>query len=525
MKDQFPIGLLRVMGYGLILAALTSILFVAPVSSAAQQEPAAASAGRRRLLVTVTDENGVAVPSARVTLVGVETQAAWKGETDYAGRREFNDLPPGLYRVQVEKEGFYAASLSDVRVGNTNSLEITLNHQQEFSEVMDVTYSPPAIDPTKTSASEGLNSQEIINIPYPSSRDVRNLLPFIPGVVQDVGGQIHVNGSSTNQTFTQLDGFNITHPASGLSEMRVSADALRSIEVLGSRYSAEYGKGSGGVLSYATGMGDDRYRFSATNFLPSLQNRKGIAFDNWTPRATFSGPLRRKKAWFFDAADAEYNVDIIEELPDGADRNHIWRIGNLAKAQVNWNPAHIFTAGLLVNRTRSDRAGISRFSPEETTRDLRRTGYLLTLKQQSYLANGMLAEIGLGMNQFRIAERPLGQMPFVLSPDGASGNFFRESESLARRYQVIASLYLPPARWHGRHEFRVGTDLNRVTYDQFSERRSITILRENGTRARRIEFGNNPGFRINNFEAGGFVQDRWALSKRSLLELGLRLDW
>jgi outer membrane receptor protein involved in Fe transport len=166
---------------------------------------------------------------------------------------------------------------------------------------MDVAYSAQAIDADKTAATEMLGSAEIINLPYPTTRDIRNLLPLIPGVVQDPTGNVHVNGSASNQIFSQLDGFNVTHPVSGLFDLRVSTDALRSIEVLGSRYSAEYGKGSGGVLALATGMGDDRYRFSATNFLPAVQTRKGLAIDNWTPRATVSGPLLKKRAWFFEA--------------------------------------------------------------------------------------------------------------------------------------------------------------------------------------------------------------------------------
>src|SRR6185503_7592773 len=262
------------------------------------------------------------------------TQAVLKGETDYAGRCGITGLQPGRYQLRVEKEGFYAAVVNDVQIDEAGTLEVTLYHIQELSEVMDVVSSPPAIDRTKTAATDGLTAQELLTIPYPTSRDIRNALPFIPGVVQDPAGQLHLNGSATSEILSQMDGFNISHPVDGTLELRLSADAVRSAEVQGSRYSAEYGKGSGGVLSLTTGMGDDRYRFSATNFVPSLQHRKGLHLDNWTPRATMSGPPRKKRAWFFDAADAEYNLDIIEDLPPGEDRNSSWRFSNLAKTQV-----------------------------------------------------------------------------------------------------------------------------------------------------------------------------------------------
>jgi len=39
-----------------------------------------------------------------------------------------------------------------------------------------------------------------VSIPYPTSRDIRNLLPFNPGVVQDGFGQIPCGGSQTWET-------------------------------------------------------------------------------------------------------------------------------------------------------------------------------------------------------------------------------------------------------------------------------------------------------------------------------------
>src|ERR687887_270255 len=41
------------------------------------------------LSVTVQDDTGVAVPSARLELVKAGTQTSYKGETDYSGRCEF----------------------------------------------------------------------------------------------------------------------------------------------------------------------------------------------------------------------------------------------------------------------------------------------------------------------------------------------------------------------------------------------------------------------------------------------------
>jgi hypothetical protein len=479
--------------------------------------------GRAKLAITVTDENGVAVPGARITLS--REQGVRQAETDYAGRCQWVDLTPDTYQLRAEKEGFYAFIMNETRVGEIDTLEVTLNHVREFVEVVNVVYSPPAIDLVKTSSTENLTSAEVINLPYTVTRDIRYALPLMPGVLQDAYGQVHVNGSSTRQIVDRLDGFNITDPANGLFTLRVSTDAIRSAEALGSRVPAEHGKGSGGVLNLATGMGDDRFRFSATDFVPSLQNRKGIHINSWTPRATVSGPLRKGKAWFLDALDGEYDLSIIEELPAGADRNPAWFLSNLAKAQVNLTPGNILATSFLVNRFRAEHARLSPFNPQEATINEDESVYVFTVKDQAMLGNGMLLEVGLGASRFQSDLRPLGEKPYVIRPESTSGNYFATASGRASRWQGIANLFLPPWQWQGRHDSKIGIDLDRVTSHQFVTRRPYSILREDGTLSHEVTFTAVPAFTKTNFEVSGFAQDRWSLSDRWLLEGGARLDW
>ncbi|MBZ5551382.1 MAG: TonB-dependent receptor [Acidobacteriia bacterium] len=477
-------------------------------------------------MVTVIDENGVPVSAAQLTLTSTEGARIVKGGTDHTGRFEFENLAPGRYQLRVEKEGFYVVTSDEPRVGETQAVEITLNHLQELHEVMNVDYSPPAIDPEKTTSSEGLTGQDIVNLPYPTTRDIRQALPLIPGVLPDATGQIHVNGAATYQIFDLLDGFNITHPVTGLLDLRVSADAVRSVNIQDSRIPVEYGKSSGAVLSMLTGMGDDHFRFSATNFVPSLQTRKGVNFNEWTPRATFSGPLKKGKVWFFDALDGEYDLNIVDELPVGADRTHAWRWSNLAKAQINLSPANILTASVLINQFHSPNFGLSLSNPLPSTIDQRQSAYLATINDQIYFRNGMLLEVGMAVNQFRTDDAPQsGGLPFLLHPEGATGSFFQTDHGEARRFEWKANVTLPPMQWHGRHEFKVGTDIDHVTYQQALERQPISIVREDGTLARLITFVGNPSFRRTNSEWTGYVQDRWSLSDRLLLEIGIRQDW
>jgi len=74
----------------------------------------------------------------------------------------------GFYLYQGHGQRFDAASAQ---------LTIELNHQQEFSERIDVAYSPPAIDCSSPPIHKELSNAEIQAIPYPAPQDYRNALP------------------------------------------------------------------------------------------------------------------------------------------------------------------------------------------------------------------------------------------------------------------------------------------------------------------------------------------------------------
>ena len=473
------------------------------------------------LQVTVRDENGVAVADAAVTLTGPHPEKKFFARSDQAGRCGFKDLAPGAYRLRVEREGYYVLTKEGIEVSGPVALDVTFHHQQEYVEKVNVVASPPAVDPAKTTASEKLTSREIIDLPFEVPRDIRYALPMLPGVLQDSTGQLHLDGSSTRQISDQLDGFDMTDPVTGLFEMRVSVDALRSVEVEASRYPVEDGKGAGGILSLRSGMGDDHWRFTATNLPPSLSETKGLHINTWTPRVSASGPIREGKAWFLDAMEGEYAIDLVNELPAGQDRNSITRFGNLGKAQANLSPSNILTGSYLVNSFHSPHIGLTRFHPLPTTVSKSDFADLVSFKDQQYFSNGTLAEAGIGLGRFYDSFWPMGSAPYMLRPEGSSGNYFERGSRRARRLEGIANVIFPEV---GRHQFKVGMNLARIVYDQSDQRQGYSILRQDGTLDRQVNFVNFPAFQRNNLELAGYAQDRFTPTPRLLVEAGLRLD-
>src|SRR5206468_6353153 len=100
---------------------------------------------------------------------------------------------------------------------------------------------------------------------------------------------------------------------------------------------------------------------------PGFENVNGNRFDKFVPRVTFSGPLRRNRAWFFDGLEFEIDQTYVKELPEGQNTNHLQRGSNLLRTQWNATPHDIVNAGLLMNGYRSPYDGLSFITPREST--------------------------------------------------------------------------------------------------------------------------------------------------------------
>ncbi len=502
----------------------------------------------QKLTVTVTDENGVAVASARVQLQAPPPAIPRRCGTDFTGHCEFTDLSSGAYELRVEKTGFYVVVQSGIQVGITANVDVTVRHQQEAREVVNVMESAPAIDQAQISSREELTGAEIVDIPYPGEHDYRNALTFIPGVTPDAYGQAHVAGAETYQTLLLLDGFNVTQPTSGALVVQTSVDSFRSIAVTPSREPAEFGKGSGGVMALNTRMGNDHFRFLATDFLPAPQDIKGISLASWTPIYTMSGPIRKGKMWFFEALDGEYDNYITKQLPSGADADKVWRMDNLLKLQSNLTTRNIVTASFLSDYFHDPNAGMWALMPQPTTPSEVETAYLGSLKDQYYFRGGALLETGFGVDQYTLALTPHGDAGYIETILATGGNYYLHEDASARREQALANLYLPPHQWYGRHDFKLGADLDRLNYDAQFLRQPISRLQPGQppagqppepcttdasglpvvpepSCARYSVFTGGNYSTIYNAEASAYAEDRWLITNRLLIEPGLRLDW
>jgi hypothetical protein len=506
---------------GFTIGLLTALLGAAMAGGVQAQQ--AAPAGQLR--IAAMDPNGQPL-NAVIVRAERDGKIIAQERTTPSGYAFLGGLVPGTYKVVLQKQGFYSATVDQlvITAGQTQPIEVRLQPVREYRTEIEVTAQPSPIDPEQTSSSQAVTASDIATIPYPTTRDYRNVLGYIPGVIADATGQIHIAGSSTQEIQDYVDGFVVSQPAGGALAVRVNPDSLRKIDVVNSRYSAMFGQGSGGLTDFTIQDGDNHFRFNATDFIPTVQNVKGIEFNNWTPRAYFSGPIVRDKVWFNISHEGEFDNNIVKQLPNGADTNTVWRSSELVRLRMNPTAGNVLTAGFLANPLDSDNTGISPLDPVSVSTKVQSNIYLATLKDQITLGQGTLLEFGAGFHWTTTSSVPQGFSPYVLTPTGRTGNFFETTDANSERAQGFSNLYLKPWRHFGNHQVTIGGRVDRVLLHQFDFRVPIQFVDSSNALLRQINFQNVPAFDLSTLESSAYIQDRWSALERLVIEAGARWD-
>jgi hypothetical protein len=480
----------------------------------------------------VTDETGVAVSGARVVLhanplpgIGTAVPPDIAASSDLAGNFSLA-APAGVYDIRVEREGFYVFNLRSQTIAEEQSqFAITLNHQQEYPEKIEVKDSPPGIDPQQPADRRSLTSTEIQAIPYSAPQDYRNALQLMNGVYADNAGQFHFNGAAVNQTNYTLDGFNISNPVTGQLDTRINIDTIQTMEVMSGRFTADSGRGSGGVLELTTKIGDDHWRFIGTNFIPSVATNDGLHIDKLTPRLDLSGPIRKKRAWINNGFDAFYSVDVIHGLPNGQNRQRGLTADDITRVRVDVKPSNILTGSFLWNLMDNAHNGLSFITPAESTTDQRQLTLISTVRDQQYLPGGGLLDVGFADTRGYLRSTPQGDSLFEITPFGNTGNYYVGLDRHFYRRQATANLFLPIVHMHGTHLVKFGIDFERENFHQRLALHDYEVVNAEMAVTRMVSFSGNPFQARRNFEAAQYIQDHWTPRDNLTVEVGLRAEW
>lgn len=472
----------------------------------------------------VVDENGMPVAAAQIKLE-LTGSAPYRGETNTSGRFTLRSLPPGDYKAEVRKQGFFLLTGRPVTLhAGPNDLTFTLNHANELHEQVQVTAAPNQIDPQDTAQRNVLTSDDIRDIPVPDSHVLQEYLVALPEIVRDNSGNLHVSGARSGETQYLLDGFEIGDPVNNNLTTRFNVDATRAAEVQSGGFGAEYAHAGASILNLETPDGNDKWRFGTTNPVPGINVQEDVHLGNWYPRFTFSGPIERGRFWFSDAISVQHIFAFIRQLPSGQNAWTQWAGDNLLRLQYNVAPKHILHASFLYNRTNVDRFGLDALDPVSTTLNLDQQRSFVSIKDQIWL-HDTLFEMGVAADSGVLDLTPQGTAPYILGISGSSGNFFARLHRRGKRVQAISNVILAARHWYGSHQLAIGANVAGLVFRQSTERTEIDALRADGTLVRQSTFAGPAAPDVANTQAGGYVQDTWTLSKRFLLNAGIRTDW
>jgi hypothetical protein len=482
------------------------------------------------LVGRVVDEDNVPVAGAAVSmrLAGepASNPASIQLAADPTGAFRTTLSGPGNYLVTVTHVDFFTLRdrAAEIHEGD-NEIVLALNHIRNTSQAVSVSASPSPIDIEQTDSERHLTGPQILEVPYPSTENFRTALALTPGVVTGPAGDLHFDGGAENQVQYMLDGFTINDPLTGTFNTHLSVEAVRSFDLLGGRYSPEFGKGSSGALAIHTESGDDAWRYSATNFIPGIDTNGGLHVGAYTPRLNFSGPILKGRAWFSDSADGNYNELVVPDLPAGQNTRTSIGASNLLHAQANLTPANILFSDFLVNFNNTPNAGLGALDPIPTTVDQRMREWFFSLKDQIYFGHGMLVEFGFAQLGTFARSIPQGDSTYLFTPDGRQGNYYIDSTQKSQRKQFLSNLFLPTFSWLGRHQIKAGIDADRLDYSENIRRTAFENVGLTGNLLRLVTFQGSGVLARPSLEASSYILDNWKIKSNLYVQAGVRQDW
>lgn len=263
----------------------------------------------------VIDESGGALPGATLTLKNAETGTERTAVADSEGRYRFPALPPGVYSLKTDIQGFAAEERRNIVL--TIGLEVRQDFKlriDTFAESITVVAEAPVVDVTKSEVAGIVTQAQIATLPI-NTRQYLNLALLMPGTSQDAvrvfynnvnvgaGGTFYSNGFVA-------DGVTNTWAEQGEPRQNFPQDSIREFKVNTTQFKAEYGLATGGLVTVVSKSGTNEFhghvfeyfRHKSLNVKNFFEKSKPD-FERHQFGASFGGPVRTDRTHFFGAIE------------------------------------------------------------------------------------------------------------------------------------------------------------------------------------------------------------------------------
>jgi hypothetical protein len=251
---------------------------------------------------TVTDASGAIVPGATVTAVDVDKGFTRSVSTLGDGSFELPLLPPGRYRLGVEKAGFEKTTQGPMELTVNAHLKVDFQLKVGSQTItVSVEATPPVLDTQTSSVGTTVEEAKVSQLPL-NGRHFLELTLFTPGVVPGTdgsenstrGGAINVNGLRETMNTFLLDGMNNTSLGVGTFVVTPPVDSVQEFRMETGMYEAKFGAQAGAQVNVVTKSGTNHFHGTVHEFLRNSALDARNYFDPAVPpfrRNQFGGTL------------------------------------------------------------------------------------------------------------------------------------------------------------------------------------------------------------------------------------------
>ena len=275
----------------------------------------------------ITDANGGVVPGARVVVLNPATNISLETTSGEDGYYTFSHLRPGVYEINIEKQGFKRETQSalQISVGQRARLDFALTVGQ-IAEAVTITGESLILQRDDSSLGNVVDNRRITTLPL-LQRSWDDLLTQVAGTQGDPyteqsggtasgrTGAVNIHGARSLTNNFILDGQDNNSISENVQELstqvaRPSVDAIGEFKVITSQYSADTGRSAGGVVSVTTKSGSNQFHGIGYEYLRNRVFDANDFFSNSLGRAkpqrvqnqfggNVGGPIIHDRAFFF----------------------------------------------------------------------------------------------------------------------------------------------------------------------------------------------------------------------------------
>lgn len=305
-----------------ILFLLVLCLALSPLANAQSRDTGA-------IVGTVVDDEGIALPGVTMTLSGKNIMGDRTFITDDEGQYRFPAVPPGVYSVRAELQGFGTKVQENIRVSTTVRLtvDITLAAASLQEEVTVIAVSPTVDIKSTETASVTLGTDLLQNMPF--SNFAMDIVNMAPGVNDDVA----YGASSSTGVAYQIDGVDVSDPEAGSAWVFNDPNIVEEAKVMGVGLPAEYGNYTGVIFNLVTKSGGNEFSGMVQTFFQGEKWREennanylddfpdlsspGSAIQDFA--VNLGGPIARDKVWFFVGGQWYRSKRFVTGFPEAVD--------------------------------------------------------------------------------------------------------------------------------------------------------------------------------------------------------------